>query len=279
MAAAKPIFSLDKLGRRAILHQVMIRPVFILVLSAALGAHAESAADKLTAAGIAEFRAAYEAWDGARFTAASETFRRATTNASATVTNFYWLGAAEFHRMLQLQNSPGSATNEAWSVAAREAAVDALKTAVTLDQHHAESQALLGTLYGMKINGNLVRGLRFGPRVQKHQRLALATGADNPRVQYLLGMCQFHTAKDPAAWREALATLLAAEKLFASEAKATTAPLAPRWGHDSCLTFIGRTYELLGQPKEAADYFRRALAIHPQDHLAQAGLKRVGAKK
>ena len=257
----------------------MIRFVSILMLSSALLAHAESKADKLTAAGIAEFTAAYHAWDGARFGVASKLFRQGSTNASATVTNYYWLGASEFHRMLQLQNSPGSATNKSASAAALDAAVEALTTAVKVDERHAESHALLGTLYGMKINGNLLRGVRFGPRVQKHQELALASGANNPRVQYLLGVCQFHTAKKPAARRESLATLLAAEKLFAAEAKTAAAPFEPRWGYDSCLTFIGRTYELLGQPKAAADYFRKALAVHPQDHVAQDGLKRVETKK
>ena len=263
----------------------MIRLVFILMLCSVLLARAESAADKLTvadkltAAGIAEFTAAYQAWSGARFAVAAKTFRRASTNASATATNFYWLGAAEFHRMLQLQNSRGSETNKSASAAALDSAVDALMAAVTLNERHAESHALLGTLYGMKINGSVLRAVRFGPRVQKHQDLALASGACNPRVQYLLGMCRFHTAKKPEAWRETLATLLAAEKLFVAEAKTAAAPLHPRWGNDSCLTFIGRTYELLGQPKDAADYFRKALAIHPQDHVAQDGLKRVAAKK
>lgn len=245
------------------------------MLCSALLAHAEAATDKLTAQGIAEFTAAYQAWDGAGFAAAAKTFRRAAASASATATDFYWLGAAEFHRMLQLQGSPGSEA----AAAASDSAVDALTTAVKLNERHAESHALLGTLYGMKINGNILRGARFGPRVQKHQKLALAAGANNPRVQYLLGMCRFHTAKKPAAWRETLATLLAAERLFAAEARTAAAPLEPRWGHDSCLTFIGRTYESLGEPKQAADYFRKALAIHPRDRVAQAGLKRVAAKK
>jgi tetratricopeptide (TPR) repeat protein len=257
----------------------MIRFVSSLMLCSALLAHAESSADKLTAAGIAEFTAAYQAWDGARFAVASELFRQASTNTPATVTNYYWLGTAEFHRMLQLQNSPGSETNKTAGAAALDAAVDALMTAVKLDGRHAESHALLGTLYGMKINGSLLRGVRFGPSVAKHQSAALKYGAANPRVQYLLGMCQFHTANKPAAWRETLATLLAAEKLFEAEAKTAAAPFEPRWGQDSCLTFIGRTYAMLGQPENAAEYFRMALAIHPQNHVAQDGLKRVAEKK
>ncbi len=248
----------------------------MLMLAATPFARAESAADKVTAAGIVEFTTAYQAWDATRFAAASELFRQASTNTSATATNIYWLGASEFHRMLQLRGNP---TNSAAADAALDSAVEALLIAVKLDDNHAESQALLGTLYGMKINGSLVRAAWFGPRVAKYQGGALKSGAANPRVQYLLGMCQFHTAKKPAAWQEALESLLKAEKLFDAEAKTAAAPLEPRWGHDSCLTFIGRTYELLGQRKEAGEYFSRALALHLADHLAREGLKRVSEKK
>lgn len=253
----------------------MIRVWPILMLSVVLPAWGDSAADKLTAAGIEEFTAACQAWDGARFAAATDMFSRAATNSTATVTNFYWLGVAHFHRMLQLQNSPGSQTNRAAVEAGLEAAVDALTRAVKIDGHHAESHALLGTLYGMRIKGSLLRAAWYGPRVQNQRELALATGANNPRVQYLLGVCQFHTATKPAAWRETLKTLLAAEQLYQVECRIPAAPLEPRWGHDSCLTFIGRTCESLGRRPEAAGYYRRALALHPTDHWATEGLRRV----
>ena len=257
----------------------MTRWFVILFLTVARLTRADSAVDKLAPAGVAEFTAAYQAWDGARFGAVAELFRQATTHAPASATNFYWLGVAQFHRMLQIQNQPAPATNTSAAPAAMDAAIAALSRAAKLDPRHAESHALLGTLYGMKINGNLLRGARFGPRVAKHQELALKHGASNPRVQYLLGMCQFHTANKPAEWQAALQTLLKAEKLFEAEAKTTAAPLDPRWGQSSCLTFIGRTYELLGQRKEAADYFRKALAMHPADHLAKEGLKRASENK
>lgn len=249
------------------------------MLLPAVLAQADNRVNKLAAAGVTEFTAAYQAWDGARFAAAAELFRRATTNAPANATNFYWLGAAQFHRMLQLQTASGNRTNKTAARAALDAAVDALTVAVKLDESHAESHALLGTLYGMKINGNLLRGARFGPRVARHQELALKHGKSNARVQYLLGMCQFHTANKPAEWQAALQTLLKAEKLFEAEAKTVAAPLDPRWGYDSCLTFLGRTYELLGQRKEAVDYFRKAVAMHPADHLAKEGLARVAERK
>jgi tetratricopeptide (TPR) repeat protein len=250
----------------------------ILIVLAALLARADHRADELAVAGIGEFTAAYEAWDGRRFAAAAELFRQATTNAPGSSTNFYWLGAAQFHRMLQLQTPPTARSNHLAADAAMDSALAALSSAVKLNKRHAESHALLGTLYGMKIDGNWVRGMRFGPKVQKHCKQAMEFGPDNPRVRYLLGTCQFHTAKKRAAQREALASFLAAEKLFVAEAQRAIGSLEPRWGRSTCLTFIGRTYELLGQRKEAADYFRKALSLHPADHLAKEGLARVTEK-
>ena len=83
------------------------------MLLPAVLAQADNRLNKLAAAGVTEFTAAYQAWDGARFAAAAELFRRATTNAPTNVTNFYWLGAAQFHRMLQLQSTPANRTNQA----------------------------------------------------------------------------------------------------------------------------------------------------------------------
>jgi tetratricopeptide (TPR) repeat protein len=256
----------------------MNRWTVLLALWAALPARADGLADPLAARGVAEFTAAYQAWDGARFGAAADLFLQASTNGPASATPFYWLGVAQFHRMLQLRSLPPSRTNELAADKAMDAALAALNRAVKLDARRAESHALLGTLYGMKID-NGVRAAWFGPRVDKHRKQALALGPDNPRVRYLLGTCQFHTARKPPALREALANFLAAEKLFVAEAARPAGPLEPRWGYASCQTFIGRTYERLGQRAEAAAYFRKALARQPSDHLAGEGLARVTDKQ
>ena len=255
----------------------MIYKLALLLLGLASWLRADDAADRLTAAGIGEFSAAYQAWDGARFGAAAELFQQAGVLAPGSGVNFYWLGAARFHRLLQLRSQPAAAADA--MTAAMDGAVAALETAVKLDGQDAESHALLGTLYGMKIDGSLLRALRFGPSVAQHQKLALQFGAANPRVRYLLGTGQFHTAGDEAARREALGTLLAAERLFAAEAKRPARRFEPRWGYSSCLTFIGRSYESLGPRTAAAVYYRRALAAHPADHVARAGLARVTAEK
>jgi len=248
----------------------------MLMVCGALYAQADTRVDQLINAGIAEFTAAYQAWDDARFQAAAGLFEQAAANAAVSATPYYWLGAAQFHRMLQLRERPDASTRKESAEAAMDAAVTALERAAKLDPQHAESHALLGTLYGMKIDGNLLRALRFGPRVAKHRDRAMEFGAGNARVRYLLGLCLFHTADKPAARRKALAELLAAEKLFELETQRIPQPFEPRWGRSSCRTFIGRTYELLGQGAEASVYYRQALAEHPADHLARDGLARVG---
>lgn len=252
----------------------MIRNVLLFFLASAILVRADPAVDKLTAAGIAEFSAAYQAWDGERFRKAAELFRQAGEKAPASATNAYWRGAALFHRMLQLQSSPEPKA----AAAAMDGALISLETAVKLDTENAESHALIGTLYGMKIKGSMLRAIRYGPSVQRNQEQALKYGPANPRVRYLLGAGQFHTAKDVAARLEALNTLLAAERLFIAEAKQPMKVFEPRWGYSTCLTFIARSLESLGQQTGAADYYRKALVAHPADHVAKEGIKRLIGK-
>ncbi|HRT06981.1 MAG TPA: tetratricopeptide repeat protein [Candidatus Paceibacterota bacterium] len=249
------------------------------ILSLGTLAPAVDVAEQLALAGVTEFKAAYRAWDADRFKAAAEQFRAAAEKDPTCSLYFYWLGTAHFHHMLQLRSQPPAAASQAAAQKAMGAALTALNTAIKLDDRHAESHALLGTLYGMRIEGNLMRAARFGPRVQKHREKALACGPDNPRVMYLMGTCQFSTAKKRPAVRDALTTLQAAEKLFETEANQAAGPLDPRWGYSSCLTFIGRAQELLGRFAEAEQYFRKALLTHPADHEARAGLARVTGPK
>lgn len=241
--------------------------------------HGELAAQNPLERGIAEFTAAYEAWDGARFAAACDILRHAATSAPPAFINYYWLGVAEFHRMLQIENRPDRKVDRHAADQAREAAINALNTALKIDSRHAESHALVGTLYGMKIDGNILKAIRYGPTVEKHRKAAVALGAKNPRVQYLLGVCKLHTAKNQAALRSALDTLLEAVRLFEAEAQTAAGPLEPRWGYATCLTFTGRSYELLDQPHDAEKFYRKAMAAHPADHLAEEGLERVTTQR
>lgn len=252
----------------------------LLILSVWLGA-LSLRADNVTnlppaLAGVAEFNAAFQAWNGEQFARASKLFQQATVREPNNATNFYWLGVAEFHHMLQLRSTLG---HDAAAETAETAALTALTAAANLNAHHAESHALLATIYGIRIGEHWIRAVTLGPRTLSHSKIALKEGATNPRVRYLLATGEFYTASSEADLRKALNDFLLAETYFAREAGSVHNPLEPRWGRSSCHTFTGLTYEKLGDRARAAEYFRKSLAEHPADNLARTGLIRVTANQ
>jgi cytochrome c-type biogenesis protein CcmH/NrfG len=223
-------------------------------------------------AGIAEFNAAFQVWNGERFARAAELLKQATVLEPSSVTNFYWLGVTEFHHMLQLRSVPG---NDVAAETAQTSALEALKTAVKLDANNAECHALLATIYGIRIGDRWIRALRLGPSAMSHSKAAMKTGAANPRVRYLLATGEYYMADGKSDLLKALKDLQVAETYFGSESTNAAGPLEPRWGLSSCHTFIGLTYEKLGERTNAAEYFQKSLAEHPADDLARTSLNRV----
>lgn len=251
----------------------MIRALVITLLASILTVHANTASDPHLRAGIEDFTTAYRDWNADGFAKAAGNFRKATAADPHSARAFYWLGTARFHLMLHHRNRQPPKNDAA--DAAMDDAITALEDALDLAPDHAECHALLGTLYGMKIQGSLLRAIRYGPKVQNHQKQALGHGGNNPRVRYLLGTGLFHTAKDADGYREALDALLAAEKLFIAESGQAPEPFAPRWGQSSCRTFIGCALVKLGENGRAAEYFRKALVEHPNDHIARTELAKI----
>lgn len=232
---------------------------------------AATAEDRLAEA-VAVFHRAYQSWDGEGLSAAATLFRKESQRQPASPRASYWQGVALFHQALHGQQGAGVE-------ALRDEALTALRRAVDLDPRQAESHALIATLYGQKIQASFFRGLRYGPSLQRHFRLALAEDAGSPRVQYLVGVSEFYMAHRQKDFAEALSTLQKANALFDAEAATSAGPLDPRWGRASSLSFTGRTYERLGLFPQAAETFQRALALQPLDEEARTGLARVGPKK
>jgi len=233
---------------------------------------------ELANSGVEEFYAASKAWDADGFGKAAELFGKAAKQEPTSAAYKYWEGISQFHRLLQIESRPGGKESPK-AKSAMEAALAAFEGALDLDAYHAESHALVATIFGMKIHSNMLNAVRYGPMLQQHQKEAVRLGAKNPRVKYLLGIGLLHTAKDDDAKRKALDTLLAAEKLFAEESTHSAEPLSPRWGSASCRTFIGVAYKMLGRNAEAIDYFNRALAEHPSDHIARQELAAITTKE
>jgi tetratricopeptide (TPR) repeat protein len=256
----------------------MIRRMFLplpaVVLLSALSCAAMAAPGPETSQGIREFREAYAAWSSDAFEKAAQTLSKAAAKEGGTAEVHHWLGVVQFHQMLQTQSQSGKSPTSAEVVKFREAAIKTLTLALEKDPKDGEAHAMLGTMMGMKVDG-LVSALRFGPSISRHRDQALGTEPDNPRVQYLLGTGQYHTAKKAADYEAALKTLQTAERLFEAEEKTPLAEGDARWGYDACLVFLGRTQEALGNRQEAAGYYRKALAVRPGDEGAAEGLKRT----
>jgi len=72
---------------------------------------------------------------------------------------------------------------------------------------------------------------------------------------------------------------LNAHNFFEKEADITPGPFEPRWGHSTCLDFIGKAYIKLNNSKEAENYFKKALTINPKDTLAKSGLDELAKQK
>ena len=261
-------FSMGMVDGFVYTRQVMIRKlVFLLLVSVSAWA---IDVNSPTVTGIAEFTEAYQEWDGAGFKKAAATFAKAPDS----LTNPYWRGVANFHRLLFLLGEPVTATNRLLSAEALEETISSLERAVLLKPDDGESHALLGTAYGLSIATNPVRTVWLGSRVLDQAKQARKLSSDNPRVLYLDGMNRFYGPSFLGGKKQGLELLLAAEKLFAMEADKPVGELEPRWGRSTCLVYIGRSYQALGKPAEAERYYRKALAVNPRDRLAQGELEK-----
>lgn len=246
--------------------QVMMRLLCLWLLAAyTAGDGPDPLAD-----GVARFVAAYEEWDGAGLETAAETLSRAPESHASR----YWRGVIELHRALFFLGEVPPSPHRPAITAALDRAQEALMRAIELDPKHGESRALLSTVYGLSISLVPARAMWLGPRLLHQENLARRLSPDNPRVLYLAGMNRYYGPSLLGGKNEGLKLLLAAEKLFAVEAGQPAGPVEPRWGHSTCLVYIGKTYDALGKPAEAEQYYRKALQLNSQDKLAKAELEK-----
>lgn len=224
--------------------------------------------------GIQQFRDGYRTWDAELLDQAATTFQRAAAEQPRDYAAAYWLGVARFHIVLHRRNTTSTQGKTTECATLIHEAQTALKRAIELNRRDAEANAMLGVLVGMEISDHPVRSLWQGPYVQQCLRKALHNGADNPRVQYLRGACLLEGPDTLGGPSKAIECLRAAERLFAHEVpeKKRAGLDAFSWGHDHCLVFIGRAYARLGDASAAREYFNKALAMAPDNRLAQRSL-------
>ncbi len=229
-------------------------------------AHTAVPSNKLSHA-VGIFTNAYATWDHAGFVAAMEAFQVATTAAPTSALAHYWLGTAAFHAALSRPSSAGSGTNDP---AAR--AMAALETALRLAPDDPECHALLSSLAGLQIAAAPLSAVWRGPRVARHRQAALRLGADNPRVQYLVGSGHYHAPGRLQDRQQALQSFLRAETLFEQEQRTARAEWLPGWGYDSCLVFIADIHDATGHADQARTYYEKALRANPANRRAREAL-------
>jgi len=205
-------------------------------------------------------------------TRAAASFEKACEVHPGSPEAYYWLGADRFHILLHHRSDAEGALPTPEFKALTRGIHEPLEKLIRIDNTNAESHAILGTVIGMEIAQGARSRFWGGRALQKHQRLAVEYGENNPRVQYLLGVSTFQGGKGRESAERALSMLLKAETLFAQEEASDPPPQAPRWGYDHCLVFIGRAYRRLGEPEHAEKYFANALTVNPSSRLAEREL-------
>ncbi|MFC1585475.1 tetratricopeptide repeat protein [Fibrobacterota bacterium] len=258
-------------------HSISLGTVCLLVINASIR---YANADEKLVQGIQVFQSAYDKWDAELFRKADRIFMKSSEQFPSDALPLYWKGAVQFHLVNYYLFGLEELRDKKKAVISIDNALAALEQAVALDTAHAESYALLGTLYGIKIYQKWRFAPVLGPKVFKLINHGLDLEPENPRIQYLIGVSYLFTPKILGGGvSKGLTHLIKAEVFFDKEAKREAAPGEPRWGMSTNLGFIGKAYMKLKETEKAETYFKKALKVNPNDLLAKSGLKEVEKEK
>ena len=254
--------------------------IMLVLITMSPSLYAAKENDALLIQGIQVFNEATDEWNRQRFEDAVAIFAVAQQREPNRVDPLYWEGVVQFHLVnltlfgLEEQRDKDGAKQYLH----RGMAV--LEEAVEIDNRHGESHALLGTLIGISIYMNPLRGITRGKDVFKHFQLASQIAPENPRVYYLAGTSYLFTpAFLGGGVEKGVKYLLQAEHHFVKEAQQPAKPAEPRWGFSTCLAFLGRAYMEQDHHELARRYFMRALERHPGYQLALSGLEALDTKR
>jgi len=258
----------------------------LIVVYTLMPAHSIESTGKLDPAartladGIMTFRSAYSTWNPKQFKEAEAQIEMSIVQGLENHLPHYWKGVINFHLVNLYLWGTKEVVDKRKGTIHIDRAIESLKNALELNDRDPESLALTGTLYGIKIYQKPYFAPFLGPKVSKLIEAGLEIEPENPRVHYLIGVSYLFTPKYLGGGvKKGLTYLLKAHNFFEKEADITPRPLEPRWGHSTCLDFIGKAYIKLKNSKEAENYFKKALTINPKDTLAKSGLDKLAKQK
>ncbi len=124
-----------------------------------------------------------------------------------------------------------------------------------------ETQALLASVYGMRIGSNMMRGMTLGPKADQAMGQAHRLDGDNPRVWLLEGVSTLYKPRMfGGGVKKAIGQLNQALQLFASDQ-----PESPRpsWGRAEIHVWLGMAHMKDKSFDDARDAFEAALELEP----------------
>lgn len=125
----------------------------------------------------------------------------------------------------------------------------------------AESLALLGACFGLKIGFSPMSGMTLAPKAAGLFQQALKLSPGNPRALYFQGLHVYHTPAFFGGGAEKAQPILEAAEKAASNEKPTGNVWAPSWGRAESLAWLALV-QLDQQQVEAADQsLKAALAM------------------
>ncbi len=254
--------------------------IMLVLITMSPSLYASEDNDALLIRGIQVFEEATDEWNRQRFEDAAAIFAAAQQREPNRVDPLYWEGVVQFHLVNLTLFGVEEQRDKDGAKQYLRRGMAVLEKAAEIDSRHGESHALLGTLIGISIYMNPLRGITRGKDVFKHFQLASQIAPENPRVYYLAGTSYLFTPGFLGGGVEkGVEYLLQAERHFVREAQQPATPSEPRWGFSTCLAFLGRAY--MGQDKDelARSYFVRALERNPEYQLALSGLEALETKR
>jgi tetratricopeptide (TPR) repeat protein len=140
-----------------------------------------------------------------------------------------------------------------------------------------ETYALLGSVIGMQIGSNPIKGMTHGPRADAALDKAIELGPNNPRVWLLHGIgTKFRPKLFGGGNARAEQHLRKAIALFDQD---RPAPVAPRWGRDEAWLWLGQVLEEERRWEEARQAYETALALAPENAWVRDELLRNFEKR
>ena len=169
----------------------------------------------------------------------------------------YFLAFADYSLATTAMNN-----DKAKAVQYIDEAIDYGEKAIDANSKSAESLALLGTIYGIKISLDWKNAMELGPKSNQLIAEALELEPDNPRVLLQAGINKMYTPEFYGGSKnEAFQLFSKAVNIF--DTSSVTDSLNPDWGKLQSLAWLGQSYAGKKDYAKAVDVYKKALSENP----------------